>query len=108
LAEIWRDVSRDDSVRAAVLRGEGLGFSGGGDLSLVEDMARDFDIRSRVWKEARDLVYNVINCDKPIVSAMHGPAVGAGLVAGLLADISIASKNGQDCGWPHALGGCGG
>jgi enoyl-CoA hydratase len=92
LAEIWRDVSRDDSVRAAVLRGEGLGFSGGGDLALVEDMAKDFDIRSRVWKEAHDLVYNVINCDKPIVSAMHGPAVGAGLVAGLLADISIASK----------------
>jgi enoyl-CoA hydratase len=92
LAEIWRDVSRDDSVRAAVLRGEGLGFSGGGDLALVEDMARDFEIRSRVWKEARDLVYNVINCDKPIVSAMHGPAVGAGLVAGMLADISIASK----------------
>ena len=92
LAEIWRDVSRDDSVRAAVLRGEGLGFSGGGDLALVEDMAKDFGIRSRVWKEARDLVYNVINCDKPIVSAMHGPAVGAGLVAGLLADISIASK----------------
>jgi enoyl-CoA hydratase len=92
LAEIWRDVSRDDTVRAAVLRGEGLGFSGGGDLTLVEDMAKDFDVRSRVWKEARDLVYNVINCDKPIVSAMHGPAVGAGLVAGLLADISIASK----------------
>jgi enoyl-CoA hydratase len=92
LAEIWRDVSRDDTVRAAVLRGEGLGFSGGGDLTLVEDMARDFEVRSRVWKEARDLVYNVINCDKPIVSAMHGPAVGAGLVAGLLADISIATK----------------
>jgi enoyl-CoA hydratase len=56
-------------------------------------MARDFEVCSRVWKEARDLVYNVINCDKPIVSAMHGPAVGAGLVAGLLADISIASEN---------------
>ena len=92
MAEIWRDVSRDESVRVAVLRGEGLGFSGGGDLALVEDMANNFDIRTRVWKEARDLVYNVINCDKPIVSAMHGPAVGAGLVAGLLADISIASK----------------
>ena len=50
-------------------------------------------MRTRVWKEARDLVYNVINCDKPIVSAMHGPAVGAGLVAGLLADISIAAKS---------------
>lgn len=93
LTEIWRDVSRDDSVKVAVLRGEGQGFSGGGDLALVEDMARDFEVRSRVWKEARDLVYNVINCDKPIVSAMHGPAVGAGLVAGLLADISIASES---------------
>ena len=92
LTEIWRDVGADDSVRCAVLRGDGLGFSGGGDLSLVTDMANDFTVRSRVWKEARNLVYNVINCDKPIVSAMHGPAVGAGLVAGLLADISIASK----------------
>ena len=93
LTEIWRDVSADDTVRCAVLRGEGQGFSGGGDLGLVQDMAQDFAVRSRVWKEARDLVYNVINCDKPIVSAMHGPAVGAGLVAGLLADISIASKS---------------
>jgi enoyl-CoA hydratase len=92
LSEIWRDIDKDDTVRCAVLRGDGLGFSGGGDLALVQDMASDFGVRARVWKEARDLVYNVINCDKPIVSAMHGPAVGAGLVAGLLADISIASK----------------
>lgn len=92
LAEIWRDVAADDSVRCAVLRGEGMGFSGGGDLAMVEQMAIDDAIRTRVWKEARDLVYNIVNCDKPIVSAMHGPAVGAGLVAGLLADISIASR----------------
>ncbi len=92
LAQIWRDVSADDTVRCAVLRGEGMGFSGGGDLALVEDMARDHMTRMRVWREARDLVYNLVNCDTPIVSAMHGPAVGAGLVAGLLADISIASK----------------
>ena len=93
LAEIWRDVAADDSVRCAVLRGEGMGFSGGGDLAMVEQMALDDAVRTRVWKEARDLVYNLNNCDKPIVSAMHGPAVGAGLVAGLLADISIASKS---------------
>ena len=93
LAEIWRDVGADATVRCAVLRGDGLGLSGGGDLSLVQDMANDFGVRTRVWKEARDLVYNVINCDKPIVSAIHGPAVGAGLVAGLLADISIAARS---------------
>jgi enoyl-CoA hydratase len=52
----------------------------------------DFNQLMKVWKEARDIVYNVINCSKPIVSAMRGPAVGAGLVAGILADVSIASK----------------
>jgi enoyl-CoA hydratase len=92
LADIWRDIDRDPDTRVALIRGEGKGFSAGGDLGLVEAMASDFDVRARVWREARDLVYNVINCSKPIVSAMHGPAVGAGLVAGLLADISIAAK----------------
>ena len=93
LADIWRDVDRDPETRVAVIRGEGKGFSAGGDLALVEQMANDFEVRARVWREARDLVYNVINCGKPIVSAMHGPAVGAGLVAGLLADVSIAAKS---------------
>ena len=92
LAGIWRDVGADDTVRCAVLRGEGLGFSGGGDLGLVQDMASDFEVRTRVWKEARDLVYNVINCDKPIVSALHGPAVGAGLAVAMMADISIMAE----------------
>src|SRR5512134_2192469 len=93
LAEIWRDVDRDPAVRVAILRGAGKGFSAGGDFGLIEDIIKDFETRARVWREARDLVYNVINCSKIIVSAMHGPAVGAGLVAGLLADISIAAKN---------------
>jgi enoyl-CoA hydratase len=92
LAEVWRDVDADPETRVAIIRGEGKGFSAGGDLSMVEDMTQDFEVRTRVWREARDLVYNVINCSKPVVSAMHGPAVGAGLVAGLLADISIATK----------------
>ena len=93
LADIWLDIDRDPEVRVAILRGAGKGFSGGGDLSMVEEVTRDFAARARVWREARDLVYNVINCSKLIVSAMHGPAVGAGLVAGLLADVSIAAKN---------------
>jgi len=92
LVEIWRDVDADPDVSAAIIRGAGNAFSAGGDLDLVQEMTEDFDTLSRVWKEARDLVYNLVNCSKPLVSAMEGPAVGAGLVAGLLADISIASR----------------
>jgi enoyl-CoA hydratase len=93
MARIWLDIDRDPETRVAILRGAGRGFSAGGDLAMVEEMTRDFAARARVWREAKDLVYNLINCSKMIVSAMHGPAVGAGLVCGLLADISIAAKN---------------
>ena len=93
LGEVWRQVDADRSVNAAILTGSGKHFSAGGDFALIQEIIADFETRARVWKEARDLVYNVINCSKPIVSAMRGAAVGAGLVAGLLADVSIASKD---------------
>jgi len=93
LGEIWRDIDTDPSVAAAIIRGAGRGFSGGGDLELVDEMTRSFETLTRVWREARDLVYNIANCSKPVVSAIHGPAVGAGLVCGLLADISIAARS---------------
>jgi enoyl-CoA hydratase len=92
LGRIWRDVDTDPSVSAVILQGEGRAFSAGGDFKMIEQMMEDFETRAGVWKEARDLVYNIINCSKPVVSAMRGPAVGAGLVCGLLADISIVSK----------------
>lgn len=92
LVRVWRDIDADPNVSAAIITGAGKAFSAGGDLDLVKEMTQDFETLSRVWKEARDLVYNVINCSKPVVSAMDGPAVGAGLVAGLLADVSIASR----------------
>ena len=60
---------------------------------MIEDITRDFGARVRAYQEARDMVYNIINCSKIVVSAMHGPAVGAGLVAGILADVSIAARD---------------
>ena len=93
LADIWRDVDRDASVNAVILTGAGKVFSAGGDFAMIQQNIDDFGSRARQWKEARDIVYNVINCSKPVVSAMRGVAVGAGLVCGLLADISIATKD---------------
>ncbi len=92
LAEVWRDIDRDPDVSVALLRGEGGAFSGGGDLELVEQMASDWAVRSRVWREASELVYNVINCSKPVVAAIEGPAVGAGLAAAMVADITVAGR----------------
>jgi len=93
LSYIWRAIDDDPDISVAILTGKGRAFSAGGDFGMIERMIEDHKSRARAWKEARDLVYNIINCSKPIVSAINGAAVGAGLVAGLLADISIAGKS---------------
>src|SRR5437868_78347 len=93
LAEIWREFDADPEVMAVLLRGEGEGFSAGGSFDLVEKLTNDYSVRTRTMREARDLVYNIIDCSKPTVSAIHGPAVGAGLVAGILADVSVVAAN---------------
>ncbi len=93
LADVWQAVDRDSETRVAVLRGAGKALSAGGSFELIDDMVDDFAERTLVMREARDLVFNVINCSKPVVSAIHGPAVGAGLVAALLADVSVAGRN---------------
>jgi enoyl-CoA hydratase len=91
LAAVWQTIDRDAETRVIVVRGADGAFSSGGDLGLVEDIAKDSDTRLRVFHEARDLVYNIVNCSKPVVAAIDGPCVGAGLAVALLADISIAT-----------------
>ncbi|MDX1613641.1 MAG: enoyl-CoA hydratase/isomerase family protein [Candidatus Promineifilaceae bacterium] len=93
LVEIWKTIDGDADVRVAVVTGAGRAFSAGGDLQLVEDAYRDYEEVVRILDEARDLVYNMLHCSKPVVSAINGPAVGAGLVVALLADISIAAES---------------
>jgi len=90
---IWPVIDQDPAVRAVVVRGAGKAFSAGGSFDLIDAQINDYATRMRVMQESRDLFYNIINCSKPIVSAIHGPAVGAGLVVALMADISIAARN---------------
>ncbi|MBV8480608.1 MAG: enoyl-CoA hydratase/isomerase family protein [Actinobacteria bacterium] len=93
IAAVWQTIDRDPDTRVVLVRGAGGTFSSGGDLALVEEIARDWETRLRVFHEARDLVYNIVNCRKPVVAAIDGPAVGAGLAIALLADISVAAPS---------------
>ena len=92
LTDVWRDIDADDGVSAVLLRGTGGVFSAGGDLAMVETFTTDWKALVAGWKDARDLVYNLVNCSKPIVSAVQGPAIGAGLAAALLSDIVVAGR----------------
>jgi enoyl-CoA hydratase len=93
IPRIWPVIDQDPEVRAVIVRGAGKAFSAGGSFELIDAQIADYYVRMRVMRESRDLFYNIINCNKPIISAIHGPAVGAGLVVALMADISIAARS---------------
>ncbi|MBN9620974.1 MAG: enoyl-CoA hydratase/isomerase family protein, partial [Actinobacteria bacterium] len=93
LGNVWLDVDADDATRVAVITGAGKAFSAGGDLDMVVGQVKDFKQIAAIAKEAADLVYNIANCQKVVISAINGVAVGAGLAAALMADISVIAED---------------
>jgi 2-(1,2-epoxy-1,2-dihydrophenyl)acetyl-CoA isomerase len=84
----------DAGVRAIVLTGTGKSFCAGGDIRAMTDPEdrKAPAVRTRMrathtWARA------LIDCDKPVVAAVNGAAVGGGLALALLADIIIASRD---------------
>ena len=93
LTQVWLTIDADPQTRVAVVTGAGRAFSAGGDLEMVDANSKDPKRLVRTIREASDIVYNMINLDKPVISAINGVAVGAGLVVALMADISIMSES---------------
>ena len=92
MSEVWAVVDEDDSVRATVVTGAGRAFSAGGDLEMIEEMTVDYDAMLAQWRDAGAIVEQMLLARKPIVSAINGVAVGAGLAVALLADVSIMGE----------------
>jgi enoyl-CoA hydratase len=92
-SEVWAMIDRDPDVRVAVITGAGRAFSAGGDLDRVLHAHGNYEEIVAIIDETRDIVYNLLRCSKPIIAAVNGVAVGAGVVVALLSDISIMAEN---------------
>lgn len=92
LASVWARLAVEPGVRCILVRSVGKGFCAGGHTALVDEMIGSHEARLRVMREGRAIVQGMIDCDRPIVSAIHGAAVGAGAAVALLADVSIAAR----------------
>ncbi len=73
LSRIWLDLGADPEVRAAVITGAGNAFSAGGDFEMIEKALGDPQVIASNTQEASDIVYNLLNLDKPVVSSMAWP-----------------------------------
>ena len=91
-SQVWRVVDADDSVAVSVITGSGKAFSAGGDLAMIERMTTDHAYTLLQWRDAKAVVDEMLASVKPIVSAINGVAVGAGLAVALLADVSVMGE----------------
>ena len=93
MSEVWAVVDADPDARVSVITGSGRAFSAGGDLDMIEEMTEDYAALLEQWRDARAIVERMLGADKPVVSAVNGVAVGAGLAVALLADVSIVGES---------------
>ena len=93
LSRVWDDIHDDGDTSVVVITGAGRTFSAGGDLDWIQTMINNYDGMRVAMREAGDIVYRMMECEKIIISAINGVAVGAGLAVALMADISIIDED---------------
>ena len=92
LSRVWSDIHDDDDTRVVVITGAGQAFCAGGDLEYEINVCGNYDKVMQIMREGADIVHRMLACDKVIISAINGVAVGAGLAVALMADVSIMAK----------------
>ena len=121
LSRIWDDIDADTEVKVVIFTGAGdRAFSAGGDPKQMQKMIDAFGEWYRISREAKRIIYNMLECDKPIIARLNGHAVGFGCTLALASDIIVGVENakigdphvnaGLVCGdggallWPHQIG----
>ncbi len=91
----WGDVADDDTVRAMIITGAGQSFSAGGDVVKDINPLRDMSASEfhKYFGQAEVLYRSVLEVEKPVIAAINGYAVGAGLDLALSCDIRIAAED---------------
>jgi enoyl-CoA hydratase len=118
LRRLFEELKAETDARAVVLTGAGRAFSAGGDFGWMQGVRpEDLD---RMRREGKEIVWNLLDVDVPIVAAINGPAVGLGATLALLCDtvlmaesatiadphvrVGIVAGDGGAVIWPLAVG----
>lgn len=100
LARIFLDAKHDPDADVIVLTGKGRAFSAGGDLDWMQEAIDDPESFEEVGREAKEIVFNQLDLDKPLICRMNGHAIGLGASLACLCDIVVASDRAK-IGDPH-------
>ncbi len=104
LSHIWDDVMYDDAVDVVVLTGAGRAFSAGGDFPWLLQGLKERTVGKLSSYEAKRVVFNLLECEKPVICRMNGDAIGLGATLALCCDMIVAADTAR-IGDPHVRAG---
>lgn len=100
LATLFADLTHDPDSDVIVLTGEGRAFSAGGDFDLLLEQNANPHLLHGAVAEAKQLVFSMLDCPKPIIGRINGDAIGLGCTLALMCDVIIALETAR-FGDPH-------
>jgi enoyl-CoA hydratase len=100
LAEVFHFAARDAGSDVVVLTGAGRAFSAGGDLDHMWRNATNPELFDQEARAAKQIVFAMLDLDKPLICRMNGHAVGLGATLALMCDVVFAAETAK-IGDPH-------
>jgi enoyl-CoA hydratase/carnithine racemase len=92
MQEVWQHLALDRDVRAIVLTGQGKAFSAGGNIPSFIRSYEDPVHRRESMRGAMRLFNAMLECPKPMIAAVNGPAVGLGCSVAVSCDIVLIAE----------------
>jgi enoyl-CoA hydratase len=100
LARIFIDLNEDQDVDVVVLTGAGRAFSSGGDIDWMQKMIDEPAQFEKTAREGKQIVFSILDCEKPVIAKLNGHATGLGATIALFCDVIFASEKAR-IGDPH-------
>ncbi len=98
MLQLWRtyleQAKADDDVRVVIVTGRGDTFCSGGDIrDMAEGKLRSWDMKNFLWEGVHRVIFALEDLDKPIIAAINGAAMGAGLDMAIMCDLRVCSED---------------
>ncbi|QGZ93758.1 enoyl-CoA hydratase/isomerase family protein [Terricaulis silvestris] len=100
LARVFTEAARDPESDVIIFTGAGRAFCAGGDIRWMQDMIEDQSKFEKTGREAKQIVFSILDCEKPIIAKVNGHATGLGCTMALLCDVIFVSDAAK-LGDPH-------